>query len=286
MGKLDGRVAVITGAARGQGRSHAVTLAAAGAEIIALDLCADIDTNGYRLATEEDLEETRRLVEKENRRCVTAIADVREPGQLRTAIATGVEELGGLHIVVANAGICPLGGDVARKAFLDAVDVDLVGVVNTVSAAYPHLSSGASIIATGSVAALMKGSGIDVLGPGGFGYGHSKRAVAQFVHDLALTLAPESIRVNCVHPTNCNTDMLHSDPMYKTFRPDLDAPTRDDVTDAFTSNQPMPVPWVEPEQISNAVLYLASDDAAFVTGMQMKVDAGTALAHTNPYSLK
>ncbi|GAA3719125.1 mycofactocin-coupled SDR family oxidoreductase [Gordonia hankookensis] len=285
MGKLDGRVAVITGAGRGQGRSHAVTLAAAGADIIAIDLCADIATNEYGLATEDDLDETRRLVEKEDRRCLTAIADVREPGQLRTAIREGVDELGGLHIVVANAGICPL-GDVARTAFLDAVDVDLVGVINTVSAAFPYLSSGASIIATGSAAALMKGSGIDVLGPGGFGYGHSKRAVAQYVHDLALTLAPESIRVNCIHPTNCNTDMLHSGPMYKTFRPDLETPTRDDVVDAFATVQPMPVPWVEPEQVSKAVLFLASDDAEFVTGMQMKIDAGTALAHTNPYSLR
>ncbi|NED59371.1 SDR family NAD(P)-dependent oxidoreductase, partial [Streptomyces sp. SID10244] len=153
MGKLDGRVAVITGAGRGQGRSHAVTLAAAGADIIAIDLCADIATNEYGLATEDDLDETRRLVEKEDRRCLTAIADVREPGQLRTAIREGVDELGGLHIVVANAGICPL-GDVARTAFLDAVDVDLVGVINTVSAAFPYLSSGASIIATGSAAAL------------------------------------------------------------------------------------------------------------------------------------
>ncbi|MFW0786979.1 mycofactocin-coupled SDR family oxidoreductase [Gordonia sp. CPCC 206044] len=285
MGKLDGRVAVITGAARGQGRSHAITLAAAGADIIALDICADIDTNGYALASQEDLEETRRLVEKEDRRCVAAIADVRDPNRLRAAIDAGVAELGGLHIVVANAGICPL-GDVPRKSFLDAVDVDLVGVLNTVSAAYPHLSAGASVIATGSVAALMKGSGTDVLGPGGFGYSHSKRAVAEFVHDCALALAPESIRVNCVHPTNCNTAMLHSEEMYKVFRPDLESPGREDTIDAFKTGQPMGVPWVEPEQISSAVLFLASDDAQFVTGQQLKVDAGGALPHTNALSLK
>ncbi|GAC70343.1 mycofactocin-coupled SDR family oxidoreductase [Gordonia soli] len=285
MGKLDGKVAVITGAARGQGRSHAIALAAEGADIIALDICADIETNQYPLASEGDLEETRLFVEKENRRCITAVADVRDPSQLRSAIAAGVEQLGGLHIVVANAGICPL-GDVPRQAFLDAVDVDLVGVINTVSAAYPHLSAGASIIATGSVAALMKGSGTDVLGAGGFGYSHAKRAVATFVHDAALALAPESIRVNCVHPTNCNTDMLHSDPMYKVFRPDLESPHRDDVVAAFATNQPIPVPWVEPEQISNAVLYLASDDSQYVTGLQLKVDAGAALKHTEAYALR
>ncbi|MDT2005500.1 NAD(P)-dependent oxidoreductase [Rhodococcus opacus] len=284
MGKLDGKVAVITGAARGQGRSHAVALAAQGADIIALDICADIDTNLYALASWDDLEETRRLVEKEGRRCVASVADVREPTQLRQAIEKGVTELGGLHIVVANAGICPL-GDVPRKAFLDAVDVDLVGVINTVSAAYPHLSSGASIIATGSVAALMKG-GTDnpALGAGGAGYTHAKKGVTQFVHDLALALAPESIRVNAVHPTNCNTAMLHSDGMYKVFRPDLESPGREDAEGAFYSNQPMPVPWVEPADISNAVVFLASDDAKFVTGLQMKVDAGTAIPHTQAYA--
>lgn len=284
MGKLDGRIALITGAARGQGRSHAITLAAHGADIIALDICRDIDTNSYPLADEEDLTETQRLVEKEGRRCVTAVADVREPAQLRDAIAIGIAELGGLHIVVANAGICPL-GDAPRKAFLDAVDVDLVGVINTVSAAYPHLTGGASIIATGSVAALMKG-GTDnpALGAGGAGYSHAKKGVAEYVHALALALAPDSIRVNAVHPTNCNTDMLHSEGMYKVFRPDLEHPTREETVGAFHHNQPMPVPWVEPVDISNAVAFLASDEAKFVTGMQMKVDAGTAIPHTKAYA--
>ncbi|MEE4023394.1 mycofactocin-coupled SDR family oxidoreductase [Gordonia sp. PKS22-38] len=285
MGKLDGKVAVVTGAGRGQGRSHAITLAAAGADIIALDLCADIPTNDYPLATRADLDETQRFVEKEGRRCVAEVADVRDPQQLRAAIGAGVAELGGLHIVVANAGICPL-GDVPKQAFIDAVDVDLVGVLNTVSAAYPHLTSGASIIATGSVAALMKGSGTEALGAGGFGYSHSKRAVANYVHDCALALAPEKIRVNCVHPTNCNTDMLQSEPMYKVFRPDLQSPQADDAVAAFATTQPMNVPWVEPADISKAVLFLASDDSQFVTGLQLKVDAGAALVHTNAYSLK
>ncbi|MFF0818717.1 mycofactocin-coupled SDR family oxidoreductase [Rhodococcus sp. NPDC003318] len=285
MGKLDGKVAVVTGAARGQGRSHAVALAAEGADIIALDICADIDTNGYPLATREDLEETVRLVAKEGRRCVATQADVREPSQLRAAIDAGVAELGGLHIVVANAGICPLGGDQPRKAFLDAVDVNLVGVINTVSAAYPHLSSGASIIATGSVAAMTKGAADNPAhGAGGAGYSHSKKGVVQFVHDLALQLGPEFIRVNAIHPTNVNTDMLHSDPMYRVFRPDLEAPTREDAEAAFAAPQVMPVPWVEPSDISKSVVFLASSDAAYVTGLQLKVDAGALLRHTQPYA--
>lgn len=285
MGKLDGKVAVVTGAARGQGRSHAVALAAEGADIIALDICADIDTNGYALATPEDLEETTRLIEKQGRRCVAAQVDVREPSQLRSSIDSGVADLGGLHIVVANAGICPLGGDVPRKAFLDAVDVNLVGVINTVSAAYPHLSAGASIIATGSVAAMTKGATDNPAhGAGGAGYSHSKKGVAQFVHDLALQLGPEFIRVNAIHPTNVNTDMLHSDPMYRVFRPDLDAPTREDAEAVFAAPQVMPVPYVEPSDISKSVVFLASDDAAYVTGLQLKVDAGALLRHTQPYA--
>ncbi|MFZ2177673.1 MAG: SDR family oxidoreductase, partial [Rhodococcus sp. (in: high G+C Gram-positive bacteria)] len=205
--------------------------------------------------------------------------------QMREAIEAGVKELCGLHIVVANAGICPLGGDVPRRAFLDAVDVDLVGVINTVSAAYPHLTGGASIIAIGSVAAMMKG-GTDnpANGPGGAGYTHAKQAVGRFVHDLALQLAPESIRVNAVHPTNCNTDMLQSEPMYKIFRPDLESPTREDAEIAFPAMQPMPIGYVEPADVSNAVTFLASDESRYITGLQMKVDGGAVLAHTLPYA--
>ncbi|ROO87466.1 SDR family mycofactocin-dependent oxidoreductase [Actinocorallia herbida] len=280
MGKLDGRVAVITGAARGQGRSHALALAAEGADIIALDICADIETNEYPLATPADLEETKSSVEKHGRRCHTALADVREASQLRAAIDEGVRAFGRLDVVVANAGICPLGGGLPPQAFIDAVDVDLVGVINTVSAAYPHLVSGASIIATGSVAAMTKGATDNPAhGPGGAGYSHAKKGVARYMHDLALQLAPVSIRANAIHPCNCNTDMLHSAPMYRVFRPDLAEPTRDEAVQAFYLNQKMPVPWVEPEDISKAVVFLASDDAQYVTGLQMTIDAGAAIPH-------
>lgn len=283
MGKLSGKVAIVTGAARGQGRSHAVALAAEGADIICIDICADIETNNYPLGTADDLAETVRLVEKEDQRAVSAVADVREPAALRDAIAHGIAELGHLDIVVANAGICPLGSDVPVQGFLDAVDVDLVGVINTVSAAFPHLPDGGAIIATGSVAAMITGATDNPQnGPGGAGYSHAKQGVARFVHELALQLAPRSIRVNAVHPTNCNTDMLHSEPMYKVFRPDLDSPTRADAEEAFPAMQPMPVPWVEPQDISNAVVFLASEDSRYITGAQLRIDAGAALAHTLP----
>jgi len=282
-GRVQGKVALITGAARGQGQSHALRLAQEGADIIAIDLCEDIATNHYALSTPSDLEQTAKLVEAEGRKVVSIIADVRERSAMFEAVKKGVAELGGhLEIVVANAGICPLGADVPPQGFFDAVAVDLVGVYNTIEAAYPYLTAGASIIATGSVAGLMPG-GTDnpQNGPGGAGYSHSKRGVARLVHDLALQLGPVSIRVNAVHPTNVNTNMLMSQPMYSIFRPDIENPTKEDAMLAFPAMQVMPIPYVEPLDISNAVLFLASDEARYVTGLQLKVDAGALLRGTS-----
>ncbi len=276
MGRVTGKVALISGAARGQGRSHARMLAAEGADIIAVDLCADIETNEYPLARPEDLDETARLVEKEGQRAFAAIADVRDRAALSEAIDRGVAELGRLDVVVANAGICPLTAGLPPQAFADAVDVDLVGVINLVHASLKHLQAGASIIVTGSVAAFMASmntGGIDG-GPGGAGYAFAKQVVAQYVNDFALQLAPKFIRMNAIHPTNCNTDMLHSPPMYRAFRPDLPNPTRDDAELSFPVIQAMPIPYVEPVDISEAVVFLASDAARYITGQQLRVDAG------------
>ncbi|KUH88837.1 MULTISPECIES: mycofactocin-coupled SDR family oxidoreductase [unclassified Mycobacterium] len=276
MGRVAGKVALVSGAARGQGRSHARTLAAEGADIIAVDICADIETNEYPLARPEDLDETARLVEKEGQRAYTEIADVRDRAALSAAIDRGVAEFGHLDVVVANAGICPLTAGLPPQAFVDAVDVDLVGVLNLVHASMKHLHEGASIIAIGSVAAFMASmntGGIDG-GPGGAGYAFAKQVVAHYVNDLALALAPNKIRVNAIHPTNCNTDMLHSPPMYRAFRPDLAEPTREDAEVVFPVIQGMPIPYVEPEDISEAVLFLASDAARYITGQQLRVDAG------------
>lgn len=279
MGRVAGKVAFITGAARGQGRSHAVRLAEEGADIIAVDLCQDIASAKYAMATSADLEETVRLVEKLDRRIVAVEADVREPAQLRAAVASGIAELGRLDVVVAQAGIAPLTGEPAMQAWADVIDVNLSGSLNAIHAALPHLAAGASIIATGSVAAFMPNAVVPKPGgdPGGTGYGYAKRALADYVHELARALAPRMIRANAVHPTNVNTDMLHNEPMYRAFRPDLDNPTRADAELAFPAQQAMPLPYIETLDISNAVLYLASDESRYVTGMQLRVDAGSYL---------
>jgi SDR family mycofactocin-dependent oxidoreductase len=276
MGRVQGKVAFITGAARGQGRSHAIRLAEEGADIIAVDICKDFETVGYPMATPDDLKETARLVEKLDRRIVTAEADVRDRSQLTAALERGISELGKVDVVVAQAGIAAMKGQPPLQAWTDSVDTILLGTINAIQASLPHLSEGASVIATGSVAAYMNALPMMQLGtdPGGHGYMYAKRAIANYIHELARNLAPRMIRANAIHPTNVDTDMLQSEPMYKSFRPDLEHPTKEDATPAFYVQQGMPIPWIEPGDISNMVLFLASDESRYVTGMQMRVDAG------------
>ncbi|MCX2930620.1 mycofactocin-coupled SDR family oxidoreductase [Mycobacterium sp. CVI_P3] len=278
MGRVEGKRALITGAARGQGRHHAVRLAEEGADVVLIDVCADIPGVGYSMASREDLADTVRLVEKFERRAIPAVVDVRDRPAMHAAIAAAAESLGGLDIVVANAGICPIGAGYPVTAFADAMDVDLIGVLNTIHVALPFISSGGSIIATGSVAAMLPNAVSNPgNGPGGAGYGLAKQFIAEYVVVLARQVAPLGIRVNAVHPTNCNTDMLHSPPMYKAYRKDLAEPTRADAEEAFPHMQSMPVPYVEPDDIANAVVYLASDESRYVTGLQLPVDAGALL---------
>ncbi|MFC3960759.1 mycofactocin-coupled SDR family oxidoreductase [Nocardia jiangsuensis] len=272
MARLEGRVAVISGAARGQGRSHAVNLAAAGASIIALDICADLAGNTYPLSRPEDLEETVRLVEKEGVPAWSAVVDVRERSAVWGALEDGVAALGGLDIVVANAGIAPLGKGQTIQSWSDTIDTDLVGVFNVVQASLPHLSDGGSVIATGSLAAQLGSS--TKQGPGGSAYSFAKQVVAHYVNDLSIQLAKRSIRVNAVHPTNVDTDMLHNEGMYRIFRPDLESPTREDAERSFGAMQAMPVPYISPQDVSNLVVFLASDESRFITGSQLRVDAG------------
>jgi SDR family mycofactocin-dependent oxidoreductase len=279
-GRVEGKVAFITGIARGQGRSHAVRLAEEGADIIGVDVPDQIDNLTYPMATEDDLQETVNLVEKTGRRIVARRADVRDRAALKAALDEGVRELGRLDVVVANAGICPL-GPLPPQVFLDTFDIDFVGAYNAIMVAYPQLQDGASIMVTGSVAGMISGT-VDnpANGPGGAGYSLAKRTLAQLVHDLSVALAPRHIRVNAVHPTNCNTMLLHNDPMYKIFRPDLEAPTAEDAALAFPAMQAMPIPFIEPQDVSQAVLFLASDESRFVTGLQFRVDAGSVAKQT------
>ncbi|WP_217170923.1 mycofactocin-coupled SDR family oxidoreductase [Streptomyces sp. AC512_CC834] len=279
MGRVEGKVVVITGAARGQGRSHAVRLAEEGADIIAIDLGEDIEVVGYPLGTAEELAETARLVEKTGRRVVTKLADTRDRAALRQAIDEGVAQLGRLDVVVANAAIGPVGADRPLTAFADAVDVNLSGTLNTVHAALPHLQEGASVILIGSAAAYFAAYGSDPggMGPGGIGYAFTKQMLGHYVNWFAPFLAPQGLRINVVHPTNVNTPMLHNEAMYKVFRPDLEHPVAQDAEPGFSMVQALPIPYVEPIDVSHAVAYLASDESRFVTGTQLRVDGGAVV---------
>ena len=275
-GRVAGKVALITGAARGQGRAHAVRLAEEGADVILLDLCRDLSTVAYPLSRPEDLEETARLVEKAGRTGFALQADVRDAAQVRAAIEEGVAVLGRLDVVVAQAGVMGAEGKPELQAWSDVINTNLVGSINAIQEALPHVGEGASLIAVGSTSAMMDFAKKDNPGadPGGTAYVHSKRALSAYVHDLATELAPRGIRANIIHPTNVNTAMLHSEPMYRVFRPDLEHPGRDDAEPVFAVQQAMKIPYIEPEDVSNAVLWLASDESRYVTGVQLRVDGG------------
>ena len=276
MGQLEGKVAFITGAARGQGRSHALRLAGEGADIIAMDLCAQIDTVNYPLGTRAELDETVARVEGLGAAMVATVGDVRIRADVAAALAAGLEALGHLDVVVANAGIFPGPGGPMCDAFVDATDVDLIGVLNTVAVSLPHLSAGASIIVTGSTAGMIEGA-TERLGPGGTGYSWAKRTIASYVEVLGLQLAPHMVRINAIHPTNVNTLLLHNIDVYRAFRPDLASPTREDAMAAFPAMQAMPIPYLEPEDVSTLVAFLASDESRYMTGLNIRVDAGAML---------
>jgi SDR family mycofactocin-dependent oxidoreductase len=268
MGCLEGKVALITGAARGQGRSHAVRLAEEGADIIGVDICGQIETVSYPMATRHDLDETVLMVEKLDRRMLSFVADVRDEQALARAVAEGVAELGRLDIVVANAGIMfqglPEGQD--HTAFRDAIDVMLVGVWNTIQAALPTLleqGEGGAIVITSSVQGL-KGL-VPGTNGGNFGYTAAKHGVVGLMRMYANYLAAQSIRVNTVHPTGVDTPMLVD------F--DKHVSSVDPALLAGLAN-PMPVGRIEAIDVSNAVLWLVSDAARYVTGVTLPVDAG------------
>jgi len=277
MSKLDGKVAFITGAARGQGRSHALRLAQEGADIIAVDLCAQVDSVGYPLATPEDLAETVQQVEALDRRIVAAQADVRDTAALTQAVDEGVAQLGRLDIVLANAGIASFApvGELTDALWDDMIDINLTGVFKTVRAALPHLRAhgqGGAIVITSSTAGI---KGMANLAH----YVSAKHGVVGLMKTLANELAPEMIRVNSVHPTAVDTDMIHNDQTYGLFVPDKPASevTRDEAGEIFQALNALPIRWVDPVDISNAILFLVSDDGRYVTGVQLPVDAGSVI---------
>ncbi|MCT7661129.1 mycofactocin-coupled SDR family oxidoreductase [Mycobacterium deserti] len=271
VGRVAGKVAFITGAARGQGREHAIRLAEEGADIIAVDVCDDIEGLGYPMATDDDLADTARFVEKSGRRIVTAKADVRDVDSLRAALERGVAELGAVDIVVANAGISGTPAPAAmieQSAWQTMLDINLTGVWHTVKAALPHMTNGGgSIILVSSMLGL-RGGGYMAH------YASAKHAVVGLMHSLANELAPQWIRVNSIHPGNIRTPMLDNEQFIRTLRPDLADPTLDDAAQIIGSFHMLPQPLIEPRAVSNAILFLASDEAQYITGAALPIDAG------------
>ena len=270
MGRLDGKVAFITGAARGQGRSHAVRLAEEGVSVIAMDICDQIPTVFYPMATREDLDQTARLVEKAGGRIVTSVGDVRNLDDVQRAYDAGIAEFGKVDIVLPNAGIMPvIGPGDQRQAWHDAIDTMLTGVWHVLEVTVPGLverGEGGSVIITSSAAGLTS-IGLNTF-PGQVGYTAAKHGVVGLMRIYAKQLAPHRIRVNTIHPSGVNTPMVANVECaeFLTANPDVAA-------DESYKN-PMPVEMIEAEDISNAIVYLASDEARYVTGVTFPVDAG------------
>ncbi|MFN0283013.1 MAG: mycofactocin-coupled SDR family oxidoreductase [Kineosporiaceae bacterium] len=267
MGRVDGKVALITGAARGQGRSHAIRLAEEGADVIAVDICSDIASVPYALATRADLDETVTAVEALDRRIVATVADVRDAAALTAAVDAGVAQLGRLDIVSANAGICTVQrwDEVTREVWQDTLDTNLTGVWNTCVAAIPHLiaAGGGSIVITSSTAGI---KGLPFLAP----YVAAKHGVVGIGRSLANELSAHSIRVNTVHPTGVDTPMVAG---LGGLEPILG---KDPLLGPIFMNT-LPVEITDARDVSNAVLWLASDESRYVTGLELTVDAGNTI---------
>jgi NAD(P)-dependent dehydrogenase (short-subunit alcohol dehydrogenase family) len=252
MGRVQDKVVFITGVARGQGRAHAVRLAEEGANIIGIDIAENIPTVPYPMASEAELDETRDLISDAGGKHHLVKGDVRDKRAVIMAV-----------------------GNTDPASFNDTVDVNLVGVLNTVSVAYPYLKDGSSIVITGSYAAFTSALKADPNGgAGGLGYVASKRLLAAYTHELALAVAPRRIRANAVHPTSVDTAIMRNEPLYRSFRPDLESPTLEDALPAFPALNLFPDPWIDVSDVAHAVVYLISDESRAVTGTQMRVDLG------------
>ncbi len=274
-GRLEGQVAFITGAARGQGRSHALTLAREGCDIIAVDVSKQVETVPYDTATAEDLAETVRQVEALDRRIVAGDVDVRDLQGLTEFVDRGVAELGRLDIVLANAGISTPAPtlEMDEETWDTMIEINLTGVWKTIKASVPHIiegGRGGSVVITSSLAALYAN-------PNTAHYSAAKAGLVMLSKILAKELAPQSIRVNTVHPTTVATDMILNEPTYKLFRPDLEHPTREDFEEAAKTLNALPIAAMEPSDISNAILYLVTDAGRYVTRTTHVVDAGGSL---------
>ena len=273
--RFDHKVVFITGVARGQGREHALRFAAEGARIIGVDLCEDLPETLYPMATPDDLAETVRQVESSGGEMVARTADVRDLPSLREAFVEGFDRFGRIDIVVANAGIyTPTPVQFATsEQWSETIDINLTGVFNTVKVAVRRMieqREGGAIAITSSIAGL-KGM------YGTAAYNASKHGVVGFMRSIALELAPHRIRVNTVHPTSVDTPMINNVVFPSLVRSDLESPNMEDVADFLRPQQPLNIPWVEASDISDAVLWLCSDEARYVTGVTLPIDGGALL---------
>jgi (+)-trans-carveol dehydrogenase/(-)-trans-carveol dehydrogenase len=271
---MAGRVVLVTGAGRGMGRSHAIRLAREGADVIGVDVCGPIPSATAPVTTREELAETARAVEALDRRMVAFQADVTDEGALAAGVAEGVAELGRLDCAIANAGIGVPPHEVAdtpAQEWRDMLEVNLTGVFLTAKVAVPHIRAhgdGGSLLLVSSALGLRGMANVA-------SYVAAKHGVVGLMRSLALELAPERIRVNSIHPTNVDTPLIQNENVYRLFRPDLEHPGRDDVSGVFQGLNLLPTPWVQPEDVSEAVLYLAADDSGrWITGTTHRVDAG------------
>jgi (+)-trans-carveol dehydrogenase len=271
-GDWSGKAVFITGVARGQGRSHALGFARLGADIGGLDLCAPIGTVPYDMASTAELDQTAQEIKALGRRSVLEVADVRDPAAVRAVVGRVLDEFGRIDVVLTNAGVFSVGDPLtmSQQTWQDVLDVNLTGVWNTVQACLPAMVSGGnggSIVMTSSIGGVQ-------------GLLHcphyvaSKHAVIGLMRALANELGPHGIRVNAVCPTNVNTPMIQNTANYRTFRPDLEDPGREDIVDVAASMHLLNVPWVEPEDVTEAAIWLSSNAARYLTGVALPVDAG------------
>jgi SDR family mycofactocin-dependent oxidoreductase len=274
---LLGRVAVITGGARGQGRSHALELARLGADVAICDLCEDIATIGYPLSTRDDLAETAKLVDAAGRRCVSEVVDVRDLGAVIAFVDEVQTSLGSVDIMVANAGVTAIGSicDMTAAQWGDVIDINLTGVFNAIRAASPHMRKQRSgrIIGISSMMGRSSQPAIPA-------YTASKWGVIGLCKSAAYELAGFGVTVNVIAPGNVSTPMIHNDQLYGMMRPDLERATADEVAPVMAELHAQPVPWLEPEEITAAVVYLVSDGARHITGSVLDVNAGASAKFT------
>jgi SDR family mycofactocin-dependent oxidoreductase len=281
VGRVEGKVAFVTGAARGQGRSHAIRLAEEGADVIAVDICSDLDTVPYPGATEDDLADTVKQVEALDRRILARQADVRDLAALEAVARESVEEFGRIDIVCANAGIASFAPalELDEKTWQTVIDINLTGAWKTVKATAPRMveaGRGGSVILTSSVAGL-------IAFPNLAHYVAAKHGVTGLMRAFAIELAPYGIRVNSVHPASVDTPMVANEASWSLFLGGVEGATREQAAAGMTAMNALRVPWVDPIDVSNAVLYLASDEARYVTGTTTVIDAGATAPFKIPH---